>query len=119
VTHIGNAAFKDCTGLTSVTVPAGVAEIGGFAFYGLTNLLSITCLGGYPAEGVGSDLYNAHPPCAITSYVYRAHAASWDPQVKNGPIEAGRAKWQGRPIRLLRSGRGRAPPRRGVDTGRK
>lgn len=37
---------------------------------------------------------------AVTSYVYAAHAASWDPHVQNGPIEAGGATWRGRPIRL-------------------
>ena len=34
VTHIGNVAFANCTGLTSVTLPSSVKLIGGNAFFG-------------------------------------------------------------------------------------
>ena len=34
VTSISNQAFKDCSNLTSVTIPEGIIEIGGSAFYG-------------------------------------------------------------------------------------
>ncbi|MBP3750215.1 MAG: leucine-rich repeat domain-containing protein, partial [Prevotella sp.] len=34
VTSIGNRAFYDCSGLTSVTIPNSVTSIGGGAFYG-------------------------------------------------------------------------------------
>ncbi len=36
VTSIGNWAFSNCTGLTSVTIPVSVMSIGDNAFYGLT-----------------------------------------------------------------------------------
>ena len=42
VTSIGNYAFRNCTGLTSVTIPTGVTFIGGSAFYGCSGLTSVT-----------------------------------------------------------------------------
>ena len=42
VTSIGGSAFRDCTGLTSVTIPDSVTSIGSFAFSGCSSLESIT-----------------------------------------------------------------------------
>ena len=42
VTSIGYEAFKGCTGLTSVTIPSGVTSIGSAAFNGCTGLTSVT-----------------------------------------------------------------------------
>ena len=42
VTSIGNYAFYDCTGLTSITIGNGVTNIGNYAFDGCTGLTSIT-----------------------------------------------------------------------------
>ena len=42
MTNIGDAAFKGCTSLTSVTIPELVTEIGSYAFSGCTGLTSIT-----------------------------------------------------------------------------
>ena len=42
VTSIGGDAFRDCTGLTSITIPNSVTSIGGEAFRGCTGLTSIT-----------------------------------------------------------------------------
>ncbi len=41
VTGIDNEAFKDCTLLTSITIPAGVKSIGYWAFYNCTSLTAI------------------------------------------------------------------------------
>ena len=41
VTSIGNYAFHECTGLTSVTIPNSVTTIGNDAFYKCTGLTSI------------------------------------------------------------------------------
>ena len=41
-TKIGNYAFSDCTGLTSVTIPDSVTKIGVRAFYGCIGLTSVT-----------------------------------------------------------------------------
>ena len=42
VTSIGANAFRDCTGLTSVTIPDRVISIGYYAFNGCTGLTSVT-----------------------------------------------------------------------------
>ena len=42
VTSIGDYAFSNCTGLTSVTLPASVKSIGGSAFDFCTGLTSVT-----------------------------------------------------------------------------
>ena len=42
VTSIGQSAFKDCTGLTSVTIPNSVTSIESSAFYGSSGLTSVT-----------------------------------------------------------------------------
>ncbi len=42
VTSIGEAAFFDCSGLTSITIPNGVTSIGERAFYYCSSLTSIT-----------------------------------------------------------------------------
>ena len=42
VTGIGTYAFRDCTGLTSITLPNSVTSIGELAFYGCTGLTSVT-----------------------------------------------------------------------------
>ena len=49
VTSIGNYAFSDCSGLTSIEIPNSVASIGGYAFYYCSGLTSITI-----GEGVTS-----------------------------------------------------------------
>ena len=41
VTVMDNA-FKGCTGMTSVTLPAGLEAIGAYAFKGCTGLTSVT-----------------------------------------------------------------------------
>ena len=42
VTSIGDEAFRDCSGLTSVTIPEGVTSIGVGAFYNCTSLTTVT-----------------------------------------------------------------------------
>ena len=42
VTSIGDFAFFDCSGLTSVTIPNSVTSIGEYAFYECRGLTSVT-----------------------------------------------------------------------------
>ena len=41
VTDIGNSAFKNCSGITNITIPDGMTSIGQDAFNGCSNLTSI------------------------------------------------------------------------------
>lgn len=45
VTGIGEMAFYECSGLSSVTIPASVTSIGKLAFYGCSGLTSVTIPG--------------------------------------------------------------------------
>ncbi len=58
VTSIGAGAFRDCSGLTSVTIPDSVTSIGYEAFYGCSSLTSVTI-----PDGVTSIGYQAFYEC--------------------------------------------------------
>ena len=59
VTSIGDYAFYNCTGLTSVTIPHSVTSIGDYAFYGCKELTSITI-----PDSVTSIGYEAFSGCS-------------------------------------------------------
>ena len=59
VTSIGDAAFKDCSGLTSVTIPESVTSIGNWAFSGCYGLMSVTI-----PESVTSIGHRAFEDCS-------------------------------------------------------
>jgi len=65
VTSIGERAFYDCSGLTSVTIPASVASIGEDAFNSCSGLTSMTI-----PEGVASigdwAFYNCYHLTSVT-----------------------------------------------------
>lgn len=56
VTSIGWSAFRDCTGLNSVTIPNTVISIGNLAFYNCTNIRSLTI--GAGVTSIGSIAFN-------------------------------------------------------------
>jgi hypothetical protein len=59
VTGIGMEAFEGCTGLTSVTIPAGVTGIGAGAFSGCASLSAITVNAANTAySSAGGVLFN-------------------------------------------------------------
>ncbi len=74
---IGNYAFYDCSGLTSLTLPAGITKIGDGTFYGCRGLTSLTLPAGITSIGAGafggcSGLTSLTLPAGITSIGDRA-----------------------------------------------
>ena len=72
VTSIGYAAFQDCSGLTSITIPNGVTSIGNSAFYGCRGLTFVTIPNsvttiGYWAFAECSGLTSVTIPNSVTS----------------------------------------------------
>ena len=77
VTSIGNNAFQNCTGLTSVTIPNGVTSIGPNAFEYCTGLTSVTIPNGVTLIGAHAfecctDLTSVTIPNSVTSIGYDA-----------------------------------------------
>jgi hypothetical protein len=62
---MGNYAFQDCTGLTSVTIPNSVTSIGGSAFSGCSGLRSITFKSTTPPSISSSTFYGVSRNAAI------------------------------------------------------
>ena len=48
---IGDDAFRDCSGLTSLTLPAGITKIGAYAFFNCSRLTSLTLSAGITEIG--------------------------------------------------------------------
>ena len=57
VTSIGNSAFSDCSGLTSISIPNSVTSIGNYAFYYCSGLTSISIPNSVTTIGNGAFYY--------------------------------------------------------------
>ena len=80
VTSIGEGAFGYCTGLTSVTIPNSVTSIEDYAFAGCTGLTSVTI-----PNSVTSIGESAFYECTgLTSPVYNAHVFAFMPTSYSG-----------------------------------
>ena len=72
VTSIGNAAFYGSSDLLSITIPSSITSIGNDAFYGCSNLSSVTILRGITSIGRSAfsgctELTSINIPSSITS----------------------------------------------------
>ena len=67
ITHIGDDAFSDCTGLNEITIPYTVTSIGDYAFAGCRKLVHVNCYAINPpmAESTSFANYNVYlnVPC--------------------------------------------------------
>ena len=77
LTSIGSSAFKGCTGMTSIAFPAGLTSIGDSAFAGCSGLTSITLPAGLTGIGEStfagcSGLTSITFPDGLTSISYFA-----------------------------------------------
>ena len=77
VTNIGERAFYDCTGLTSIEIPNSVTSIGAYAFRNCTGLTSIEIPNsvtsiGYSAFEYCTGLTSIEIPSSVTSIGYCA-----------------------------------------------
>ncbi len=77
ITSIGYDAFAYCSGLTSLTLPAGITSIGEYAFYGCSGLTSLNLPAGITEIGEStfsdcSGLTSLTLPDGITSIGSRA-----------------------------------------------
>ena len=72
VTSIGNAAFSECTGLTSITIPNSVTSISKYAFDGCSGLTSVNIPNSVTSIGIWafrdcSGLTSVTIPNSVTS----------------------------------------------------
>ena len=65
VTKISGSAFKDCTGITSITIPNSVTRIDDYAFKGCTGITSITIPGSVTRIG-----YSAFRDCTGLTRIF-------------------------------------------------
>ena len=72
VTSIGESAFGDCSGLTSIKIPEGVTSIGEYAFYRCSGLTSIEI----PSSVTSIDDYAFYGCSSLTSIT--SHIAAED-----------------------------------------
>jgi len=67
-------AFRNCSGLTSITIPDSVTSIGGGAFYECSKLTSVTIGNGVTSIGDG-----AFYKCSkLTSITFTGTKAQWN-----------------------------------------
>ena len=76
VTTIGNEAFRFCSGLTSLTIPNSVTKIDSYAFLGCSGLTSLSMLSATPPRTGMNVFYNCNT--LTTIYVPVGAAANYD-----------------------------------------
>ena len=82
VTSIGVKAFYDCTGLTSLTLPASLTNIETYALYNCSGLTKMTVFATTPPTVEGSAFYNISKETPV--YVPAASLAAYQASVWKG-----------------------------------
>ena len=99
VTKIGDGAFYQCTSLASVTIPEGVTEIGKLAFYGCTSLVSVVIP--ESMRSIGDEAFKGCPKLAVyfCSSVTAVDNSEWGGErmdsVFGSATENGCCNWRG------------------------
>ena len=75
VTSIGGAAFYGCSGLTSITIPNSVMSIEGYAFYGCFGLTSVSIPNSVTSIG-NRAFQNCYSLTTVTCYAENLPATS-------------------------------------------
>ena len=97
VTSIGESAFENCSGLTSVTIPNSVTSIGVWAFYECSGLTSITIPNSVTSIGESafswcSSLTSVTIPNSVTSigdYAFRSCSSLTSVTIPNSVTSIG------------------------------
>ncbi|MBQ9296654.1 MAG: leucine-rich repeat protein [Paludibacteraceae bacterium] len=90
VTSIGNSAFDDCSGLTSVTIPNSVTSIGNYAFAYCRGLTSVTIDAETPPT-LGMETFDNTNNCPIyvpcgTLGVYKTAWTNYASRISYAPL---------------------------------
>ncbi|MCR5361534.1 MAG: leucine-rich repeat domain-containing protein [Bacteroidales bacterium] len=99
VTSIGNYAFENCTGLTSVEIPSSVTSIGDYAFQSCKGLTSISIPSGVTSIGscafLGcTGLTSIEIPSSVTSIGnYAFDGTTWYNNQPNGVVYVGKVAY--------------------------
>jgi hypothetical protein len=87
VTSIGNNAFYNCSGLTSITIPNSVTSIGDYAFFS-TGLISVTIPDS--VESIGNNAFlNGVKNINYTGNAEDTNNNNWGALVRNGIFDNG------------------------------
>ena len=90
VTKIGSDAFWECSDLTSVTIPNSVTEIGEYAFRGCTRLRSIAIPNSVTEIGNNAfddtPWYKTHRGTYINNVLYKYNESATSISIKDGTV---------------------------------
>lgn len=96
VTSIGDNAFKDCHGLTSVTIPSSVTSIGSLAFSGCSSLKAVYITDLAKWCGISFGNFYANPLCYAKNLYLNGELITGDLVIPEGITSIGSYAFYGR-----------------------